>query len=228
MSFSFQMKPASRWFHICKNTTWENVNMGQEISVQLETNEDSKKIDPYCCAIKTMIPGKLETDGHILSKVSRHTYFYIKEEGGRIDGSVLSTRYRPSPILIGALEIPLMMTFRSPKYITYQKMKDFMTKRYCYDHKPVTENVESDSDSDEFHIEIKENVLLEGEDSEVVVAPKAKKRKVTIVYNSDHSDEKKEKTQKETFSENDSHDAIPESVLKLNKIVSYDDADSDS
>ena len=57
-----------------------------------------------------------------------------------------------------------------------------MTKLYCYNHKPVTENVESDLDSDEFHTEIKENV----------------------------------------------DGAIPESVSKLNKIVSYDDTDSDS
>ena len=57
MSFSFQTKVASRGFHIYKNTTWENVNIGQEISVQLETNEDSKKIDPYCCPIKTMASG---------------------------------------------------------------------------------------------------------------------------------------------------------------------------
>ena len=103
-----------------------------------------------------------------------------------------------------------------------------MTILYCYDHKPVTENVESDSDSDEFHIEIKETVVEEGEESEVVVAPKAKKRKVTVVYNSDDSDEEKEKTQKKTTFENDSNHAIPESVSKLNKIVSYDDTDTDS
>ena len=60
------------------------------------------KIDPYCCAIKTMFSGKLETVSH--------TYFYIKEEGGRIDGSVLSTRYLPSPIPSGGLEIPLIIT----------------------------------------------------------------------------------------------------------------------
>ena len=65
MSFSFQTKAASRWFHIYKNTAWENVNIVQEISVQLETNEDSKNIDPYCCAIKTVVSGKLETVGHI-------------------------------------------------------------------------------------------------------------------------------------------------------------------
>ena len=187
-----------RGFHIYENTTWENVNIGQQISVQLETNEDSKKIDPYCCVIKTMVSGKLETLGHIQREVSRHTCFYIKEEVGRINGSVFSKRYRPSPNPSGGLEIPLMMTFRSPRYITHQKMKDFMTKLYCYDHKPVTENVESDLNSDEFHIEIKENVVEEGENSELVVAPKAKKRKATTANNSNDSDEDKEKTQKKT------------------------------
>ena len=44
MSFSFKTKVASRGFHIYKDTTWENVNIDQEISVQWETNEDSKKI----------------------------------------------------------------------------------------------------------------------------------------------------------------------------------------
>ena len=107
MSFSFQTKFASRGFRIYKNTTWENENIGQEISVQLERNKNSKKIDPYFCAIKTMVSGKLETVDHIPREVSRHTYFYIKEEGGRIDGSVLSTRYRPSTIPSGGLEIPL-------------------------------------------------------------------------------------------------------------------------
>ena len=86
------------------------------------------------------------------------------------------------------------MTFRSPRYITYQKTKDFLTNLYCYDHKQVTEIVESDLDSDEFHIEIKENVVKEGKDSEVVVALKARRRKVEIAYNNDDSDEEKEKT----------------------------------
>ena len=46
--------------------------------------------------------------------------------------------------------------------------------------------------------------------------------------NQHDSDEVKEKTQKKTTLENDSDDAIPESVSKLNKIVSYDDTDGDS
>ena len=68
--------------------------------------------------------------------------------------------------------------------------------------------------------------MKEGEDSEVVGAPKVKKGKVTTGDNSDNFDEGKEKTQKKTIFE--SYDVIPESVSKLNKIVSYDDTDSDS
>ena len=214
MSFGFQTKVALRGFHIYKNTTWKNANLGQEISVQLETDEDSKKIDSYCCALKTMVSRKLKTVGHISKDVSRHTYFYIKEEGGRIDGPVLSTRYHPSPIPSSGLEIPLLMTFRSTRYTTHQKMKGFMTKIYCYHHKKVRENVELDSQSDEFHREIKENVVEEDEDSKAVVAPKTIKRKVTIAYNSNDSDEEKNKTQKKTTFENDSDDTIPESVSK--------------
>ena len=70
--------------------------------------------------------------------------------------------------------------------------------------------------------------MEEGEDSKVVVALKAKKRKVTIAYNSDDSDREKEKTQKKITFENDSYDSIPESASKLTKIVCYNDIDSDS
>ena len=73
MSFSFQTKVTSGGFHVYKNITLENVNKSQEISVRLETNEDSKNIDPYCCAIKTMVPGTLETFGHI-REVSRYPF----------------------------------------------------------------------------------------------------------------------------------------------------------
>ena len=61
----------------------------------------------------------------------------------------------------------------------------------------------------------------------MAVVPKVKKRKVTIAYNSDDSNEEKKKTQKKTTFENDSEDAIPEGGSKLNRIVSYADADSD-
>ena len=62
----------------------------------------------------------------------------------------------------------------------------------------------------------------------MMIAPKAKDRKVTIAYNSNDSDEEKKKTLKKTTFENCSDHAIPESASKLNKIVFYDDTDSDS
>ena len=62
----------------------------------------------------------------------------------------------------------------------------------------------------------------------MMVAPKAKDRKVTIAYNSNDSDEEKKKTLKKTTFENCSDHAIPESASKLNKIVFCDDTDSDS
>ena len=116
-----------------------------------------------------MVSRKLETVGHIPREVSSHTCFYSKEEGGRIDGSVSSTCYCPSPILSGGLEIPSMMTFRSPRYITHQEMKNFMTK--------LVENVESDLDSDEFHIEMKENVMEEVKTVKWWLLPKLKREK---------------------------------------------------
>ena len=70
--------------------------------------------------------------------------------------------------------------------------------------------------------------MEEGENSKVVVAPKVKKRKVTIAYNSDDSVGEKGKREKKTTFENDSDDAIPKSVSEFNKIVSYKDTDSDS
>ena len=46
--------------------------MGEETPEQIEINEASKKIDPYCCDIKALISGKLKTVAHIPRKASRH------------------------------------------------------------------------------------------------------------------------------------------------------------
>ena len=56
--------------------------MGEEISVQIEINEPSKMINPYYCAIKALISGKLETVSHI----PREVFFFIGGEEGRVDG----------------------------------------------------------------------------------------------------------------------------------------------
>ena len=54
--------------------------MSEEISVQIETNEVSKKIDPYCSATTALISRKLETVDHVPRDVSRH-FLLEKREG---------------------------------------------------------------------------------------------------------------------------------------------------
>ena len=50
--------------------------MGKEISVQIKTNEKSKKIDLYCCTTKALISGRVETVGHIPREFSGHVLFF--------------------------------------------------------------------------------------------------------------------------------------------------------
>ena len=88
----------------------------------------------FCCAIIAMVdkPPRLKTVGHVPREISRHIFFFLKEENGKVDGFIYSTQYQPSPIPAGGLEIPLKLTFKSPSFITHQKMKDFITNLYSY------------------------------------------------------------------------------------------------
>ena len=84
--------------------------MGDEVVVLIEENKSSKVIiDIYCCAfkIKNSYFNILQTVVHRPRKISRHVYFFLLTEGGNVFGKVVSTRYKPSPIPAGVLEIPI-------------------------------------------------------------------------------------------------------------------------
>ena len=72
-----------------KNTVWV---IAYEAQVEIETNKDAIKIDPYACEIH--VKGKhfdvTKTVAHIPREISRHAYFFIKEKEGRITGKGLS------------------------------------------------------------------------------------------------------------------------------------------
>ena len=57
----------------------------------LQLNEAPKQIDLYCCAIYIKSGESVVTVGHIPREISRHCYFFLKEEGGDINGNVFST-----------------------------------------------------------------------------------------------------------------------------------------
>ena len=127
-----------------RGTTWAHASVGDRVVVDTETNQDSISKDPYCCAIKM---NELVV-GHIPREISRHVYFFITSEGGVVKGHALSTTYQPSTIPSGGLEIPLL-TFSCSRFVTFQKMKEFVTTLYNYEYSGNTSANRSNDDEDE-------------------------------------------------------------------------------
>ena len=115
MAYSFKAQVAARGFHVYRNITWSDVKQRYSVSIEIETNEESKKVDPHSCAIKAFVdqPPQLKTVGHTPSKIP------LNEENGRIEGSIHSAGYRPYPIPAGGLEILLLLTFKSSRFVTH-------------------------------------------------------------------------------------------------------------
>ena len=188
MAYSFQAKVAARGYHVYKYTTWEDAKIGDKVLIELETDEKSKEIDPYCCSIKAMVglPQQLKTVGHIPREISRHVYFFLKEENGQIDGTVHSVDYRPSPIPAGGLEIPLVLNFKSSSYVTHMKMKEFVTLLYSYEF--IAKETEPLSSDEEIDLLIQESSESDSE----LVNPNKKKKHHMIDESSASEDEDKD------------------------------------
>ena len=113
----YEAKIASRGYHIFMNTTWTRAYIGENIKVEIETNSESIRRDPYACAIRKtdrFFANVSETVGNIPRELSRHIYHFILYERGTVSGTVVSTQYRPSSIPAGGLEIPLLLRFECP------------------------------------------------------------------------------------------------------------------
>ena len=137
----------------------------------------------------------------------------MKEENGRIEGTVYSTKYWPSPIPAGGLEIPLMLTFKSTRYVTHQKMKDFMTSLYSYEYEPQKIN-SKDEENDDINFIIEQDE--DEENSEVVLKPK-KRQKQPIIS------ETSESSENEVCSE---HSEVVKANKKKSRIISYSSTES--
>ena len=99
-----------------------------------------------CDPCEKSIFNSWKTVGHIPREISRHVYYFIKTEGGFVNGSVISTKYRPSPIPSGGLEIPLLFKFSCPEQKTFEKMKNFVDSLYDYDYSGVNDKESSDEE----------------------------------------------------------------------------------
>ena len=180
MVYSFHATVAARGYHVYKNTTWDQANVGNKVRVEIETDKKSKQIDPYCCSIKTSVDQQIKTVGHIPREISRHVYFFLKEENGNIDGTVKSFEYRLSPIPAGGLEIPLTLNFKSPRYITHLKMKEFLSTLYSYDYNGNKEDENESSSDEEINLLIHESSEESQSDNEVV-KQSGKRKKATLI-----------------------------------------------
>ena len=58
--------------------TWHGVMLNKEILLQWKSKQESKKMDPFCRAIKAMveIPPRLKTVGHVQREISWHIFFF--------------------------------------------------------------------------------------------------------------------------------------------------------
>lgn len=88
MTYTIHAKIASREYHVYKNINWENVKAGEKKTIEIETNKDYIKIVPHYCVVKATVgnPAKLATVGHIPMEFSKHVYFFLKEEVGKVEG----------------------------------------------------------------------------------------------------------------------------------------------
>ena len=113
MAYSFTASVASRGYNVYKNTSWTNAKVAEKVTVEIETEKPSLKVDPFVCAIKikNRFFDGLITVGYISREISRHLHFFIETEGSKVIGHVKSLTYRPSPIPSGGLEILLQLTF---------------------------------------------------------------------------------------------------------------------
>lgn len=238
MAYTFQAKIASRGFHVYKNI-WDDPKSGDKVTIEIETEMKSKRIDPYCCAVKTLngSSAKLITVGHIPREISRHVYFFIKEEAGKVYGSVLSTNYRPSPIPAGGLEIPLTLHFQCNKYITHSKMIGFVTKLYSYEfvaNTPVNSE-EVEEEENEIHVLIEEETEQENiaspskeeeSDSEVIVKRRKRSKPVIAVTPESEEGENVGENENKAGEESDS-EVVVKKRKKSNPLVVYTESESE-
>ena len=99
--------------------------------------------------------------GHIPRESSRHCYFFLKEEGGEINGNVFRTTYRPLPIPSGGLEIPLVLGFQSTKYVTQFKNKKFVQTLYDYRYTGTKFDSSDEEPEEEIYFSVEEENMNE-------------------------------------------------------------------
>ena len=129
---------AIRGFHVYREL-WEP-KLGQKIQIDQEIGNIH---DPFAISLGAKIVGKLtdnEIVGHIPREISRFCHYFINY-GGKLEARVTCTKYRPSPIPSGGLEIPILLIAKKGDSAeeTFEKMEDLLRCYYVEPDKIVVE-----------------------------------------------------------------------------------------
>ena len=126
--------------------------MGEKVTVEMGIKKSSLEVDPYTCAIKikNRFFDSLITVRHIPCEISRHVHLFIKTEFAKVIGHLKSLTYRPSPIPLGGLVIPLQLTLTCGDKLTLDLMNGFVKSLYDWNYTGlVQDNNDEDDDEEE-------------------------------------------------------------------------------
>ena len=98
--YTFEAKIAYRGHHVYKETSWSKAPGGEEVNIEIKTSQSSKNVEPYACVVCTK---KEYSKGYkkqqdITREIYRDGYYFIKTEGGLVNGTVISTKFLPGTI----------------------------------------------------------------------------------------------------------------------------------
>ena len=90
--------------------------------------------DPFAMSIGADIPGKLisfDIVGYIPREISRFCHYFVNY-GGAFEAKVQETKYRPSPIPSGGLEIPILLIIKKGESSSevFEKMEIKVNEMY--------------------------------------------------------------------------------------------------
>ena len=81
-AYSLEAKFGSRGYHVYKNFTLFNAKECDEVQVEIETNKDSIKVDPYACAIRVVVNILMLRKQTYPKRNFSTIYFFINKEEG--------------------------------------------------------------------------------------------------------------------------------------------------
>ena len=136
-----------------KAVEWNDIQLGDHVTIQRETSVDSLKIDRFSCAVRRLktrglVAPILVTVGHVPLEISKLCHFFLMH-GGEISGVVEDIVPRRSPIPSGGLEIKLKATFKAVAPLA-DKMKVLLRAAYDYEFQDQErrDNERDDPDDD--------------------------------------------------------------------------------